>query len=104
MTKVTANNEVPNKTVGEPNKPAAPQTQAEWYAEARSRILNKLPNDERDHLLRNLSRAETIVRGQPVQFENVRRFVRDVIELGEELFDRAQAKIKVTAPASNPSK
>ena len=76
--------------VTEPNtQPTkAPSTLPEFYAQAWQTLLKKIPKEEREHFERNLKREDVIIRGKPVVYENVRRFVKDVAELGEDLFDK----------------
>ncbi len=98
MKKRNANNGKPNKPVEAANKVVAkgspmPQSQAEFYAHAFTAVFNKLSKDDQEYLTRNLARPEVLIRGAVRPFENVNRFVKDVAEMGEALYDKAHRKV-----------
>ena len=94
-TKIPESNEiVPNKAT-----PAAPklETMPDFYAHYYKVLFNKLEKDAQEALTANLAKGTLLVRGEQREFENVRTFVRDVIEKAETEYDKAQAKKKADA-------
>ena len=89
VVKAISDDIVPNKVA-----PAekSPQTLSEFYAHYYKTLFNKLNKDEQEALLANLTKPNIMVRGEPVAYENVRKFVREVLEKSEEEFDKFVAK------------
>ena len=64
----------------------------DYYAHYYKVVFNKLNKRDQDELLINLGKPNLIIRGEPVKYENVKTFVKAVIILAEEAWDKAQAK------------
>jgi hypothetical protein len=89
--KVPDSNEiVPNKAA----PVAAPklETLADYYGHYYKTMFNKLDKEAQESLTANLAKGVQLVRGEKREFENVRTFVRDVIEKAEVEYDKVQAK------------
>lgn len=76
---------VPNN---EPAKDNSPTNLTGFYAHYYKVLFNKLPIEEQEQLLINLKKPNRIIRGEPIEYPNVRNFVRAVIEKAEEEFDK----------------
>ena len=95
-TKIPESNEiVPNKAAAV----AAPklETLADYYGHYYKLMFNKLDKEAQESLTANLAKGVQLIRGEKREFENVRTFVRDVIEKSETEYDKAQAKKKADA-------
>lgn len=70
---------------------------ADYYGHYYKTMFNKLDKEAQESLTANLAKGVQLVRGEKREFENVRTFVRDVIEKAEVEYDKAQAKKKADA-------
>ena len=64
----------------------------DYYAHYYQVVFNKLNKRDQDELLVNLGKPNLIIRGEPVKYSHVQTFVKAVIILAEEAWDKAQAK------------
>lgn len=91
----------PNKesAIERAEPPKKPTTQAEFYKYAHAQVFNKLSKEAQATLLINLKRPPEIIRGQERFSPDVTNFTKQVMELGEFLYDRftKQAKAKTKA-------
>lgn len=70
----------------------SPNTLSDFYQKHYKILFNKYSPAEQEELTDNLKKAGFIVRGQIREYENVRKFARDVIEVAETEYDKVQAK------------
>jgi hypothetical protein len=70
----------------------SPNALSDFYQKHYKILFDKLSPAEQEELTANLKKAGFIVRGQIREYENVRKFTRDVIEAAETEYDKAQAK------------
>jgi len=79
-----------------PNMPklevTAPTKLSDFYQKYYKILFDKLDKNAQESLTNNLKKGNLIIRGQIREFENVRQFIRDVIEESEAQYDKAQAK------------
>ena len=94
MSNPKRNTESPNNEV-KPNNAPRPQTQAEFYAHAWTTILNKLAKEERETLLADLQKPNLHTRLGFRMRDNVRKFVKNVAALGEEMFEKSSKVVQV---------
>ena len=64
----------------------------DYYAHYYKVVFNKLNKRDQDELKANLLKPDRIARGEVSEYSNVRTFIKAVIILAEEAFDKAQAK------------
>jgi len=87
-----------NSNVIEPNKPVwKPSTLSEFYSFYYDKILKALPAEEQAAIKINLTKTAKVIRGEAVEFQNVRLFIKSVVEKAEEEFDNFTAKQKIPA-------
>lgn len=84
--------ESPQVPTPAPNNPPPAKKLADFYQDTYKELFNKLPKPEQEALLKNLSRPNRVVRGEEWPWTNVTRFIKEVAELAEERFDKAQVK------------
>lgn len=84
------------------SSPGPGNTLAEYYAYYYKAVFNKLNKKDQDDLLINLAKPNLIIRGEPVKYENVKTFVKAVIILAEENWDKAQKKTPPPAEVPKP--
>lgn len=81
----------PKLNAAEPNKPKVVLTTlADHYRYFYKTIMEKMKIEERTALLENLQRKPQVVRGQEVEYSNVRNFLREVAEQSDAAYDKAQ--------------
>ena len=99
MKKTKANNGDSNNALEsqipapEPNKTPAPKTMAQFYSHAWATLFNKLSKEEQDYLTANLNKPAKVVRGTPQPDPIISKFIKNVAEVGEEMFDKATKPI-----------
>lgn len=88
------------RNTASPNNAPAPKTLAEFYKHAHDTILNKMKKEEREALIKELNKADKPNhRGMIVWSAEVKKFVKNVAELGEEMYDKSLKPEPVKAKA-----
>jgi hypothetical protein len=86
----------PKSNTESSNKPQ-PKTQAEFYEHAWKVVFNKLSKEEQAYLTANIAKPYPIVRGVPQPDAKISRFIKNVAELGEEMFDKSSKVVSKAA-------
>ena len=90
---MTPQTETPKVPVLHPNNsPPNLKTLSDYYAHYYQVVFNKLNKKDQDELKAALLKPDRIVRGEVSEYSNVRTFIKAVILLAEEQFDKAQEK------------
>lgn len=79
-------------------------TLTDYYAHFFKNHFDKLDKPAQEELTANLAKPNKVVRGEIQNYDNVRKFVRDVIEHAENEFDKAEAKKLKAAEALKAKK
>lgn len=106
MKNTKSNDSKSNKAAPRPNKTAAqlkaersapkpmPKTLAEFYKHAYNTLLNKLSKEAKENISLLMTKPLLVIRGSERFDPELHKFIKNVAEMGEALFDKAQKAAK----------